>query len=192
MPIAPVTMRGVATTQRILDAASVEFGARGLAGARIDRIAETANANKAQIYAYFHSKEGLFDAVIAERADRTTDALPFDASDLPGWAVRIYDGNLERPELVRLIAWTRLERRPTGAWFDDDRHKPKVDAVRAAQARGEIRAGDPNDILVLVISMASAWSPASPVYTATSDEPASEHDRRRELLRDTVARAIAP
>ena len=55
-----------------------------------------------------------------------------------------------------------------------------------------MRPGDPFDLITLVIAMALAWSPASSVYTATADEPAAEHDRRRALLRDCVERAVAP
>jgi hypothetical protein len=40
--------------------------------------------------------------------------------------------------------------------------------------------------------MAFAWSPASGVYAATSDEPSVDHDRRRALLHDSVRRVVAP
>jgi AcrR family transcriptional regulator len=192
MPELPTTARGIATRRRILDAATDEFAQVGLAGARMDRITATAEANKAQLYAYFGSKEGLFDAVIADRVDTSTDDVPFDADDLPGWAVRLYDQNLQHPDLARLIAWTRLERRPTGRWFDSSRHESKLAAIAAAQAAGRLRAGDPADLLILLIGMASAWSPASSVYTATTGEPGSDHDRRRTLLRDCIARTVAP
>ncbi|SDS32700.1 TetR/AcrR family transcriptional regulator [Microlunatus soli] len=192
MPWAPSTPRGIATHGRILDAATVEFAERGLAGARMERITAAAKANKAQVYSYFHSKEGLFDAVIARCVDDTTDGVPFDADDLPSWAVALYDRHLHQPELTRLIAWTRLERRPTGRWFDGDSYDPKLAAIVAAQAAGRLRAGDPLDLMVLIIAMASAWSPASSVYTATVDESDAVHDQRRELLRDAVARVITP
>jgi AcrR family transcriptional regulator len=188
----PNTTRGIATRRRILDAATDEFARVGIAGARMDRITAAAAANKAQLYAYFESKEGLFDAVIADRVDTSTDDVPFDADDLPGWAARLYDQNLQYPDLARLIAWTRLERRPTGRWFDSPQHESKLTAIAAAQAAGRLRAEDPADLLILIIGMASAWSPASSVYTATTDEPARDHDRRRDLLRDSVARAVAP
>ncbi len=188
----PTTSRGIATRRRILDAAAAEFARVGISGARMDRIIAAADANKAQLYTYFGSKEGLFDAVITDRVDSSTESVPFDADDLPGWAVRLYDQNLQHPELARLIAWTRLEQRPTGRWFDSSRHEAKLTAIANAQATGRLRAGDPADLLILLMGMASAWSPSSSVYTATSDEPDSDHDRRRALLRDTVARAVAP
>ena len=192
MPEPPTTPRGSATWRRILDAATEEFAQRGIAGARMERITAAAQTNKAQLYGYFGSKDGLFDAVIADRVDRSTDAVPFDIDDLAGWAVGLYDQNLRQPDLVRLIAWTRLERRPTGRWFDSSQHQPKLLAIAQAQAAGRLRPGDPFELLTLVLAMAGAWSPASGVYAATADEPPAAHDRRRALLRDCVARAVAP
>ena len=56
-----------ATKARLLEAATEEFAAHGIAGARVDRIAAAANANKQLIYAYFGSKDQLFDAVLTTR-----------------------------------------------------------------------------------------------------------------------------
>ena len=138
------------------------------------------------------SKDRLFDAVIADRGDRTTDAVPFDVTDLAGWAVGLYDENLRRPDFVRLITWARLERRPAGLIFSDNvNHEPKLAAIARAQTAGRLRPGDPFDLMALVISMACAWSPASGIYTATADEPSADHDRRRALLRDCVERKLA-
>lgn len=192
MPELPTTPRGAATSRRILDAAAEEFAERGIAGARIDRIVSAARTNKAQLYGYFGSKEGLFDAVIADHIEHSANATKFDADDLAGWAVSLYDENLRRPMLIRLMAWARLEQRPTGFVFTDFDPEPKLSAVARAQADGRLRAGDPFDLVTLVAAMAFAWSPASSVYAAGADEPAAAHDRRRDLLRDCVRRAVAP
>ncbi|GAA4160566.1 TetR family transcriptional regulator [Gryllotalpicola daejeonensis] len=189
---APATKKGAATRRRILDAATAEFAEHGIAGARVERITAAAQTNKAQLYGYFGSKDGLFDAVIADRVTSTTAAVPFDVDRMPDWAVAIYDEHLHRPELTRLIAWVRLERRRSGTWFDGGDHDDKLAAIAAAQADGRIRPGDPFALLTLVISMASTWSAASEVYTATSDEPEAVHDTRRALLRESVARLLAP
>ncbi|RSM47282.1 transcriptional regulator [Amycolatopsis balhimycina DSM 5908] len=37
-----------------------------------------------------------------------------------------------------------------------------------------------------------AWSPVSNVYAATAGEPAEVHEQRRALLRECVARVVAP
>lgn len=52
------------TQQTILMAARDEFALFGLAGARVDRIAERADVNKRLIYYYFKSKDDLFLAVL--------------------------------------------------------------------------------------------------------------------------------
>jgi len=192
VPDLPTTPRGAATSRRILDAAAAEFAERGIAGARVDRIIAAARTNKAQLYGYFGSKEGLFDAVVGDLVDRFTGAVPFDVADMAGWAVGLYDENLRRPDLVRLITWLRLERRPVGLISDDSRHDPKLTAIAGAQAAGRLRPGDPFDLMTMVVAMACAWSPASGIYTATADEPAADHQRRRALLRDCVERAVAP
>jgi AcrR family transcriptional regulator len=189
-----LTARGAATRQRIMDVATREFAEHGIAGARIERVVAAARTNKAQLYAYFGNKEGLFDAIFFGSLERIVNVVPIDATDLADWAVRLYDEYLRRPDLIRLATWARLERRPTGHLVEDtDRlDDNKLRAIAEAQAAGLLRACDPFDLMALVIAMSMAWSPVSNVYAATADEPAEVHDRRRALLRDTVHRAVAP
>src|SRR5262245_61009965 len=99
-----------ATKKRLLRAATAEFAAHGLAGARVDRIAAVAKANKAQIYHYFGSKDDLFDAVFRALVIDTIGAVPIDAGDLPGYAGRLYESYERQPELRRIATWRRLER----------------------------------------------------------------------------------
>ncbi|MEU1046060.1 TetR family transcriptional regulator [Streptomyces sp. NPDC005897] len=193
-PDQPLTSRGAATHRRILDVATREFAEHGIAGARVERIVAAARTNKAQLYAYFGSKDGLFDAIFFGSLDRIVNVVPIDAGDLADWAVRLYDEYLRRPDLIRLATWARLERRPAGHLVDDAdrRDDAKLRAIAEAQAAGRVRPGDPFDVLALVIAMSMAWSPVSNVYAATADEPADLHERRRALLRDAVHRATAP
>jgi AcrR family transcriptional regulator len=192
MPEQPQTARGAATYRRILDAATEEFARHGIAGARIERIVAAAHTNKAQLYAYFGDKERLFDAIFLGSLERITDVVPIDADDLPGWAVRLYDEYLRRPDLIRLATWTRLERRPTGHLVETHEHYDdrKLAAIAEAQAAGRVRPGDPFDLMALVIAMSMAWSPVSNVYAADDQEPEQTHERRRALLRDCVRRAV--
>ncbi|MEV5497324.1 TetR family transcriptional regulator [Nonomuraea fuscirosea] len=189
----PLTARGAATYQRILDVATQEFARYGIAGARIERIVAAARTNKAQLYAYFGNKEGLFDAIFFASLERIVNVVPIDAADLADWAVRLYDEYLRRPDLIRLATWARLERRPTGHLVAEhdrlDDHKLR--AIAQAQAAGRVRQGDPFDLMALVIAMSMAWSPVSNVYAASDEEPPEVHERRRELLRECVLRAVA-
>lgn len=50
--------------RELLAAATAEFAAHGFAGARMQVIADRTNSNKALIYGYFGSKEGLYRAVL--------------------------------------------------------------------------------------------------------------------------------
>lgn len=63
---APRARDAEATQKRILAAAKREFSRLGLGGARVDDIAEKANANKRMIYHYFGSKEDLFKKVLED------------------------------------------------------------------------------------------------------------------------------
>src|SRR3954463_4636491 len=193
MPDQPLTARGVATRDRIVEVATKEFAEHGIAGARIERIVAAARTNKAQLYGYFGSKEGLFDAFFVDSLERIMTVVPIDATDLADWAVRLYDEYLRRPDLIRLATWARLERRPAGHLVDDaDRlDDPKLRAIAEAQNAGLIRQGDPFDVMAMVIAMSMAWSPVSNVYAATAQEPPEVHEQRRSLLRESVHRAVA-
>lgn len=99
-----------ATRARIIEAATTEFATHGLAGARVDRLAGNADANKERIYAYFGSKEGLFDATVEANIEQLLDAVAFTATDLPGYAVALFDFSMAHPQFVRLALWHTLER----------------------------------------------------------------------------------
>ena len=196
-PGAGLTPKGEATRQRIMEAASAEFAEHGIAGARVDRIAAAASSNKAQLYAYFGSKDQLFDTVFMASMQRIVEVVPISPEDLADWAVRLYDEYLARPDLIRLATWHRLERRPTGHLLGAGRlDEAKLAAIASAQESGAIAevAGrvDPFDVMAIVIAMSMAWSPVSNVYAASAGEPASIHRQRRDLLRETVRRAFAP
>lgn len=187
--------RGEGTRERILHAAGAEFAQFGIAGARVDRIAAAAQANKAQLYTYFGNKSALFEAVFSVALDRIVNAVPIDAEDLPGYAVRLYDEYLESPELVRLATWARLERRPTGHLTADPESldEAKIRAIEEGQKSGHIDPWfSPFDVLTTIIAISMTWSPASATFTAARDDDPDDHDRRREVLRRIVGRAFPP
>jgi AcrR family transcriptional regulator len=98
------------TRRRLLEAASQEFAQRGIAGARVDRIAEVAGTNKAMIYNYFGNKDQLFETVFNEQVVKTVNDVPLDPDDLPGYAGMLFDYHQTRPEALRLFIWNMLER----------------------------------------------------------------------------------
>lgn len=96
--------------QAILDAARDEFSQHGLAGARVDRIAERADVNKRLIYYYFGNKDELFLAVLeGVYADIRAAEQKLHLLDLePPEAVRrltefTWNYYLEHPEFITLL-----------------------------------------------------------------------------------------
>lgn len=74
--------RTEASRRRLLDASAREFAAHGIAGARVDRISREARVSKNQMYAYYESKEGLFEAVLADVVRGVVDQVILTAEDL--------------------------------------------------------------------------------------------------------------
>src|ERR1700758_2496585 len=97
-----------ATRERIMEAALAEFSAYGIAGARVDRIAQAARCNKNLIYIYFEDKETLFTTVLRKHLVRIHDEQPFTPDDLPGYAAKVFDWAQANPDLMRLLAWSAL------------------------------------------------------------------------------------
>ena len=62
--------KDTSTEQKILAAAKTVFIRDGLAGARMQDIADEAGINKALLHYYFRSKEKLFEVIFAEAAGR--------------------------------------------------------------------------------------------------------------------------
>ena len=102
---------------RILKAAVAEVARYGLGGARVDRIAARAGANKRMLYYYFGNKDDLFLAVLedsyarirsAERALHLTDVDPREAMRrLVAFTWNYY---LLHPEFLTLLNSENLHR----------------------------------------------------------------------------------
>ena len=160
--MAVTTRDSAATKERLLDAATGEFAAHGIAGARVDRIAAAAQANKQLIYAYFGSKEELFDAVLARNCGPLVEEVPFDPDDLSGYVGRLFDYVIEHPEVVRLVLWAGLERPTAIAPFEADSYRAKLNALTEAQRDGRVDATfAPADLLALLLGLTGAWFTAS-------------------------------
>jgi AcrR family transcriptional regulator len=173
-----------------MKAATEEFALYGIAGARMDRVAEQAASSKERIYAYFGSKDQLFDAVFSNYIKTSLDEVRFDAGDLPAYAGRMFDHFTEDPERLRLSTWYRLER-PEGIRLASviDANDTRVKAIAAAQARGIVpRDFTPVELLALIQSLATAWATMNPEFAALAKK-ISLSARRRTVVR-AVARVI--
>jgi AcrR family transcriptional regulator len=133
------------TVADIIEVATREFAEHGLAGARIDAIAEAMRTSKRMIYYYFGSKQALYIAVLEEvyRRFRSTEA-ELHLEDLPpedglrklvGVTV---DYQLGHPEFTRLVMTENINR---GAYLAQSKviqqlNVPAIEGLRGVYERG--------------------------------------------------------
>jgi AcrR family transcriptional regulator len=150
----------------IVQAAMAVFAERGFAAARLDEIARRAGVSKGALYLYFETKEEIFRAVVDQAIAPNMQAVRAMVAAHPG----------PLSDLLRLVAarvGTLMETLPVGGvvkmvigeagnfpelarvWHDDlVAHilGAMTEAIRAAQARGEVRPGDPRVYALEVIA----------------------------------------
>ncbi|WP_329012387.1 TetR family transcriptional regulator [Streptomyces sp. NBC_00690] len=186
--------RAEATKARILQAATEEFALYGIAGARVDRIAKAALANKNLIYVYFCNKDGLFDAVFDAHVGRGLDVVPFTPDDLPNYAGRLFDFYQKHPEVLRLATWHRLERGTTVERDPAIAEPTRNDKIASLEAVQQDRGGAPGfapaTLLTLVLAIASAWSPTNAASMPASAVLASSPAECRSAIVEAVRRML--
>jgi AcrR family transcriptional regulator len=89
----PVTNKGRATRDRVLDIATALVFEHGVAGTTLDDVRAAAKVSKGQLYHYFADKDDLVHAVIDRTIEHVLQA---------------------QPRLTNLSSWTAIR-----AWFDD-------------------------------------------------------------------------
>jgi TetR/AcrR family transcriptional regulator len=123
------------TKERILDAALVEFGEHGFAGARIGAIARRAGANQQLISYYFDGKAGLYRALI-ERWRQLSAGLNRPGAPLDEVVAAFTHVGESQRHWVRLLIWQALAgERDEG---DANYRRAMVDDLRRRQGEGEI------------------------------------------------------
>ena len=108
-----------------MTAARQEFARRGFYGARVDAIARRAGVNKQLLFYYYHSKHGLFHAVLSQVAgelEHALAALPVAEGRPLERLERVLQAQCDHlwqhPELVALLAQAaRPSRRRSSGWW---------------------------------------------------------------------------
>jgi TetR/AcrR family transcriptional regulator len=163
------------TREKILEAAMVEFGEHGYAGARISAIAGRAGVNQQLISYYFDGKAGLYRALTDRwRAiSAGVDAAGLPITEVVGEYVRL---SAEQRSWSRLLVWSALtgDEGDDGGAGDDNRFfQHMVDDLRARQAAGEVAADlDPAYLMVILFAAALAPTVIPQVARAMTGEPA--------------------
>jgi AcrR family transcriptional regulator len=155
------------TKRDILVAAREEFCERGLDGARVDRIAETANANKRLLYHYFGNKEELYSAVLhdsyreireGERKLHLGDLAPAEA--MQKLVEFTFNHFRDNPWFIRLLSTENILRAEFVKKMADIQslHSPIVGQIRdvlaAGQKAGAFRSGvDPVHLYISIAAL---------------------------------------
>jgi AcrR family transcriptional regulator len=154
--------------RRIIEAAMQEFARAGFGGARMDRIAAAADADKRMLYYHVGNKEALYLAVLEEayvrirRAERelNLDALaPVEAIErLISFTWRYF---LKNPEFISLLNDENLYKGRHLRKSDkvQSMHSPFVEMIAAVLRRGEaegvFRSGiDPIQLYISIAGIA--------------------------------------
>lgn len=169
-----------ATRTRIIDAAEATFAAEGIAGARVDDIADRADVNKRMLYYYFGSKDGLYEAVLRRRlAGRREvfDSLPATAeARLPA---RMAEA-LADPTYIRLLMWEALAAGPEGEVVAEAERAEAL-AELAERMGGDDLDGAHLTLVELGVTVAAAVFPqlARMLTGRATDDPefAADHAR---------------
>lgn len=167
MPASPKFRRRKAERPtEIVDAALEVFAEKGFAGARLDEIAARAGVSKGALYLYFATKEDLFRAVVGQAIAPNLTLLKAVAASHPGPFSDLVQGVAGQlgvvaasPSLGGVLKMVVGEARnfPELAriWHDSvvaQGLEVIATAIQAAQARGEVRPGDPRTFALQLIA----------------------------------------
>ena len=179
------------TKQLLLDAATEEFSAYGLAGSRIDRIAEKAGVNKERIYQYFGKKDEFFGLVLERQLAAVMNSVSMTGTGIEAvvdYAGRCFDYQVRHPELARLTFWEGLERdEPTALDYRSAGANNKVERLRTALPG--LSDDDARELLMTILTLCDGWQVLrnmDRVYTGTTSRDADRNARRRASVLHTI------
>jgi AcrR family transcriptional regulator len=205
--------------QRVLDAertqadivsvAALEFGEKGLAGARIDAIAAATKTSKRMLYYYFGSKEGLYLAALEHSYRKVRDmevALNVDNME-PLAALRClvvvnFDHHLNNENYIRMVMSENINRGRFLAQSPNIQalNRPAISTLRDVYERGVaagvFRSGlDPADIHASISALAffnmSNRHTFGMIFQLDNQSPAYIATRRENVVQ-MILRYVSP
>jgi AcrR family transcriptional regulator len=195
------------TMRDIIGVATQEFSQKGLAGARIDEIAELTRTSKRMIYYYFGSKENLYVAVLEEAYRRIRSIESgLHLEDLPPEEALkklvsfTFDYQLANPDFIRLVMTENIN---NGQFLAQSKmiqqlNVPAITGLYDVYERG-VAAGvfrpniDPVDLHLLISSLCffnvSNRHTFSIIFKRDISSP-KELEKRRASIVEMVARYV--
>jgi AcrR family transcriptional regulator len=190
---------------RILEAAKEEFASHGLAGARVDRIAVKAGANKRMLYYHVGKKDELYLAVLEgayEKIRAEERGLDLEHLDPPEAIERLiyftWNYFLRNPEFLALLntenlAKARHLKRSTKV---KSMHSPFVEMIRTVVRRG-VASGDfvvsvdPVQLYISIAALCFFYLSNSATLSVIFGRDLLQEEARDERLGHMVALVLA-
>jgi AcrR family transcriptional regulator len=190
---------------RILKAAKKEFAAHGIGGARVDRIAKEAGANKRMLYYHVGNKEDLYLAVLEAAYEQIRDeerGLDLEHLDPPEAIERLIEFTwgyfIRNPEFLALLntenqARARHLKRSTKI---KSMHSPFVEMIRTVVERGVERgdfviAMDPVQLYVSIAALGFFYLSNSATLSVIFGRDLLSKAAKEERLAHMVALVLA-
>jgi TetR/AcrR family transcriptional regulator len=165
-------MKGDQRRRQLIDVAIELFARKGFGGTTTREIAKAAQVNEAIIFRHFETKEGLYAAILDQRARETLSAEAFEA--LRGLATlgddegffqflvqRILHAYRDHPQYQRLLLFSSLEKHPFAAGYYQRFVAPAFgfvrDYIEKRQGQGVFRPCDPAMAVFSLASIASQY-----------------------------------
>lgn len=191
------------TKQDILVAAREEFCEFGMDGARVDRIAERASANKRLLYHYFGNKDALYAAVLVDAYREIREGeMKLHLGDLaPEQAMQklvefTFDHFRDNPWFIRLLSTENILRAEYVRRISEipSMHSPIVGLIRevlaAGQERGSFRSGvDPVHLYISIAGVSYFYFSNIHTLSVVFDVPLNtkkEMNTRRRHVVDVI------
>jgi len=175
-----------------MQAAERIFAEAGFGGARTDAIAAQAGVNKALLYYYFRSKDGLYRAILEDHLKefqrQVVDALSVEGSaraKLLSYVSTHFDFVSTRPYYPRLVqrlmmtGGKPLERLARECFVP--MHRKLVSVIDCGIRDGEFRRVDSHHTVLSLVALISFYFSSAPILSAIThtDPYAKAHLARR-------------
>jgi AcrR family transcriptional regulator len=195
--------KDIPAQEKILAAAKKVFTTKGMAGARMQDIADEAGINKALLHYYFRDKDKLFEVVFVEEAQKFFPKIKsIFNSDLPlfekieNFVNEYIDEMLENPYLPWFVM-NEINRDPDRfmykIWGKDNLPNPArfLEQIENEVAKGTIKRISPIHLMLNLLSMTIFPFVAKPMITRNLrlDElqfRQAMEQRRKERLNETI------
>jgi len=196
-----VKQKDTSVEQRILDAAKHVFITRGMAGARMQDIADAAGINKAMLHYYFRNKEKLFETIFAEAFENLFPKLQSILESDQSIFKKIelicieYINQMQAMPYLPIFVLSEVNRQPDEflkKMFGKRRPPIKAfaDTIEMAIQQKEIKPIHPLQLLLNIISLSIFPFMAKPLLQHVSGINKKQYDAMMEERKKIVPQII--